>query len=110
MLKLAIKMLLGEYLLGLDLDEATRCVSELESPYFLHEAVKQAIVATIDKPVETQQAIMSLFAHLVGEQVLRIPQIQQGYERVLERMEDLQLVRHHTPQHSALHCTELHAF
>ena len=48
-MKLAIKMLIGEYTIGLDLDEATRCVRELDSPYFLHECVKQGIVSTIDK-------------------------------------------------------------
>jgi programmed cell death protein 4 len=50
--KRAISLLLGEYLLGLDLDEATRCVRELERPHYLHDVVKQAILAAIDQVSE----------------------------------------------------------
>lgn len=86
-----ISLLLGEYLIGGDVAEATRCTRELESPYYLHELVKQAIVATVDKLPAERKLVMDLFQHLYTEQVLRGNQILQGFERTLERMDDLTL-------------------
>lgn len=86
-----ISLLLGEYLIGGDVAEATRCTRELESPYYLHELVKQAIVATVDKMPAERKLVLELFQHLYTEQVLRGNQILQGFERTLERMDDLTL-------------------
>lgn len=89
--KREISLLLGEYLIGGDIAEATRCTRELESPYYMHELVKQAIVATVDKSSVERNLVMQLFQHLYTEQVLRGNQILQGFERTLERMDDLTL-------------------
>jgi len=89
--KREISLLLGEYLIGGDMTEATRCTRELESPYYLHELVKQAIVATVDKTPAERKLAMQLFHHLYAEQLLRGNQLLQGFERTLERMDDLTL-------------------
>jgi len=86
-----ISLLLGEYLIGGDIAEATRCTRELESPYYLHELVKQAVVSTVDKTPAERKLVMQLFQHLYAEQVLRGNQLFQGFERTLERMDDLTL-------------------
>lgn len=39
-MKIAIDQLLQEYLLSSDLEEATRCIKELNAPLFAHEVVK----------------------------------------------------------------------
>ena len=89
--KREISLLLGEYLIGGDLAEATRCTRELESPYYLHELVKQAIVTSIDKTATEHKLVVQLFEHLCAEQLLRGNQLAQGFERTLERMDDLSL-------------------
>ena len=89
--KREISLLLGEYLIGGDLTEATRCTRELESPYYLHELVKQAIVSSIDKTATEHKLVVQLFEHLCAEQLLRGNQLAQGFERTLERMDDLSL-------------------
>ena len=38
-----IKEALGEYVLGHDVSEAARCLSELGLPFYHHEVVKQAV-------------------------------------------------------------------
>jgi len=89
--KREISLLLGEYLIGGDMVEATRCTKELESPYYMHELVKQAIVATVDQMPTERKLVMELFQHLYTEQLLRGNQLLQGFERTLERMDDLTL-------------------
>jgi hypothetical protein len=91
-LKKSIALILGEYLIGGDLSEATRCVRELDSRFYLHELVKQAVVATVDKkdsggPSKT----MALVTALEGDGLISSVQIEQGFEKVLDRAEDLQL-------------------
>lgn len=90
-LKREISLLLGEYYLGGDLEEATRCARELASPYYMHELVKQAVVSSIDKTPAEHEAAIALMKHLIAEQILRPAQLVQGFERTLERMDDLQL-------------------
>lgn len=53
--------------------------------------MKQAIVATVDKMPAERKLVFQLFQHLYTEQVLRGNQVLQGFERTLERMDDLTL-------------------
>lgn len=43
-----IQLLLKEYLSSGDIEEATRCLSELEVPHFHHELVYEAIIMVIE--------------------------------------------------------------
>ena len=85
-LKREISLLLGEYYLGGDLEEATRCARELASPYYMHELVKQAVVSSIDKTPAEHEAAIALMKHLIAEQILRPAQLVQGFERTRKRL------------------------
>ena len=63
-------MLLKEFLLSRELDEALRCVVELRSSLFLHELVKRGVRVSIERGVEDVDAMSALFKFLVGESVL----------------------------------------
>lgn len=90
-LKIAIDQLLQEYLLSRLLDEACRCIRELNATHFHHEIVKRAITTALDKPEDQRQAISSLFAFLVAEEVLSVQQCVMGFKRVHEGLSDLVL-------------------
>jgi len=90
-LKEAVDMLMQEYLLSKDLDEATRCVRELKSPHFHHEVVKRAIVNSLDKSPEDHEAMRRLLSHLSTEEIISKQQIMAGMKRVCEVAPDLTL-------------------
>ena len=90
-LKVSIDQLLEEYLLSKQLQEATRCIRELNVPHFHHELVKRAITTSLDKPEDQRQAMSSLLAFLVTEDVLSTQQLVKGFKRVRANMNDLVL-------------------
>lgn len=90
-LKVAIDQLLQEYLLSRLLDEACRCIRELNVAHFHHEIVKRAITTALDKPEDQRQAVSSLLAFLVAEDVLSTQQCAMGFRRVQEGLGDLVL-------------------
>jgi len=90
-MKVAVDQLLQEYLVSGDLDEAARCIYELNSPLFYHEVVKRAIVQAMDKD-ETQQIKMSdLLIHLVERDQLTAQQAIKGFNRLFGLIDDLKL-------------------
>jgi len=90
-LKKAIDDLLQEYLLSRQLDEASRCIKELNAPLFHHEVVKRAITQALDKPEDQRQAMSSLLAFLVAEDIVSSKQCAMGFRRVFSNIEDLSL-------------------
>jgi hypothetical protein len=90
-LKSSIRDLVNEYLLSYDIEEATRCVRELQSPYFLHELVKSAVTSTIDESAEKQNKISDFFTHLSINDVLTKVQASQGFDRLFGRIKDMKL-------------------
>lgn len=91
-LKGIIDQLLNEYLLSLDLEEATRCVQELNAPLFHHELVKRAIKISLEhtKPNSPNtssalDAMVMLIVHLSNESdsgaLLSPGQIQMGLKK-----------------------------
>src|SRR3546814_6665945 len=61
-LKVAIDQLLAEYLYARQLEEAARCVRELQAPHFEHEIVKRAIGKALDKTTEDRTSIYYVIA------------------------------------------------
>lgn len=87
-LKKSVKQLLHEYVLSSDVHEATRCVQELNSKFFHHEVVKDAIEIGMDGDANRRSQISTLFAFLHTQEVIDIAQIQKGFDRVMERLPD----------------------
>lgn len=90
-LKVAIDQLLLEYLLSRQLSEASRCIRELNAPHFHHEIVKRAVSQAVDKSEDERQAMSSLLAFLVAEDVLSTQQVLMGFKRVRSVIGDLEL-------------------
>lgn len=90
-LKVAIDQLVLEYLLSRQLDEAEKCVRELDCPLFHHELVKRAVRAAIDKSDDDRTAASALLHHLHTRQVVSSKQMQIGFDRLHELIPDLVL-------------------
>jgi len=90
-LKVAVDQLLEEYLLSRQLEEATICVRELNSPFFSHEIVKRAVKVSLDKTEEEQIAMSALLAHLQANELVSSEQLKKGLDRTYEVMSDLVL-------------------
>mmetsp|Transcript_1357 Transcript_1357/g.1972 ORF Transcript_1357/g.1972 Transcript_1357/m.1972 type:complete len:383 (+) Transcript_1357:97-1245(+) len=90
-LKVAVDQLLEEYLLSRQLEEATQCVKELDSPFFSHEIVKRAVKLSLDKTEDDQVAMSLLLKHLHSNEMISSQQVTKGFERVHEVIADLVL-------------------
>lgn len=90
-LKVAVDLLVEEYILSGDMDEAARCVRELDSAYFHHEIVKRGISHVLDKSEQAQLQLSRLFAHLSREDIISSEQFTKGFDRIYENMSDLTL-------------------
>mmetsp|Transcript_6868 Transcript_6868/g.6169 ORF Transcript_6868/g.6169 Transcript_6868/m.6169 type:complete len:404 (+) Transcript_6868:150-1361(+) len=97
-LKIAIDQLLQEYLLSNDIQEATRCIAELNVPYYYHEIVKRAIVQSLDKSLDRQVSMSGLLTHLFKEGMLKKQQAVVGFNRVFGYIDDLTLDTPNAPQ------------
>lgn len=92
-LKVAVDQLVQEYLLSVDINEAARCIKELNSPFFFHEIVKRAITASLDKTEEKQIQISKLFKYLYDIGILTNSklQVKKGFDKLYLAMPDLVL-------------------
>lgn len=90
-LKQATDQLLQEYLLSQELTEASRCVKELQCPYFHHEVVKRAVTNALDKSGDLRAAMSRLLSTLHKDQVVSVDQMVQGFDRLSEILPDLVL-------------------
>jgi programmed cell death protein 4 len=93
-LKAAMTQLLQEYLLSRELDEAARCVKELECSYFHHELVKRGVVTAmeLDGPAEENlDAMAALFGFLVKNLIVSEHQVQKGLSRLRTMLPDISL-------------------
>lgn len=85
-------MLLKEYLLSRDLEEAQRSIKELEVPHFNHELIYEAIVMTLEALNEpTEEAFCALFKSLDDTCIVTPEQMEQGFRRVYDDMTDIVL-------------------
>lgn len=81
-MKVAVDHLLQEFLISGDLDEAVRCISELQAPQFYHEIVKRAVVCALDKTEIEQLQMSSLLDYLVERDLLTKLQATKGFNRL----------------------------
>lgn len=90
-LKKAVAMLVQEFLLSGDKEEAARCVHELGVPHFHHEVVKRTIVLAMDKDDAKQAQASELLALLYIRGQVSQAQLVQGFARVRDNLSDLSL-------------------
>ncbi|ETW08296.1 hypothetical protein H310_00915 [Aphanomyces invadans] len=90
-LKVAIDQLTKEYLLSGDLEEASACVRELNVPHFHHEVVKRGIINSFEEGKEYTNAIGSLLAYLVSQDIVSTAQLRKGVDKVALALPDIQL-------------------
>ncbi|XP_078587277.1 programmed cell death protein 4-like isoform X4 [Branchiostoma floridae x Branchiostoma japonicum] len=87
-----MNMLLREYLSSRDIQEATRCLVELEVPHFHHELVYEAVVTVLEAGSEqVGTAILMLLKSLADAIILTVDQMDRGFDRVFESMPDIVL-------------------
>lgn len=100
-LKQAMDQLLEEYLMSRELDEAARCVKELNCRHFHHELVKRGTKAAMemDGPKKTEDpdalanidAMAALFGFLVQNAIISEYQVKKGISRLHQNLPDLSL-------------------
>ena len=104
-LKKDMDQLLQEYLLSRELDEAARCVKELDAPHFHHELVKRGVfiameadgvnvTSTEHTAVEAPSnidAMAALFGFLVRNAIVSDNQVKKGVDRLHKLLPDLTL-------------------
>jgi len=87
-----IVLLLKEYLCSCDIDEATRCLKDLEVPHFHHELVYEAVVMVIESSHgKTEEAMCKLLQSLFRSFVISIDQMRAGFQRCYDQMVDISI-------------------
>jgi len=87
-----IQLLLKEYLSSGDIQEATRCLKELEVPHFHHEFVYEAIVMVLENSTRRAAETMAkLLESLSTSVVVSADQLKLGAKRVFDNMGDIVL-------------------
>jgi len=85
-----IQLLLKEYLSSGDIEEATRCLQELEVPHFHHELVYEAVVMVIEDMGERAlDLICVLLKSLTSSVIVTLDQLKNGFKRVYEEMPEI---------------------
>ncbi|PNF31523.1 Programmed cell death protein 4 [Cryptotermes secundus] len=83
-------LLLQEYLSSGDLQEATRCLLDLEVPHFHHELVYEAVVMTIEAiSGHTEEMMCKLLKSLCAAIIITPDMMERGFLRVYEDMPDI---------------------
>ena len=98
-LKQVIDQLIEEYLLSRELDEAARCVREMDAPHFHHELVKRGVRLAMEKDgldhcdvgVSALDAIAALFSFLVKNAIVSEYQVAKGVNRLHKILSDIKL-------------------
>jgi len=84
--------LLKEFLSSGDVDEAIRCLKELEVPHFHHELVYEAVTLAIERSDSRSiQEMVRLLKTMYGACVLTTNQMDEGFLRVYDAIPDTQL-------------------
>ena len=92
-LKQVLDQLLKEYLLSRELDEAARCVRELNAAHFHHELVKRGFTHAIEEsnPKDSLDAMVALFSFLVKNAIVSEYQVAKGLSRLKKLLTDIKL-------------------
>jgi len=87
-----IILLLKEYLCSCDIEEATRCLLDLEVPHFHHELVYEVVVMVIESSHQkTEEAMCKLLMSLFRSFVITIEQVRAGFQRVYDEMPEISI-------------------
>ncbi|EDO34959.1 predicted protein [Nematostella vectensis] len=87
-----MELLLKEYLSSEDVEEACRCVQELDVPHFHHELVYEAIMMVLEEGSERVIEVMNnLFKDFHQTNIVTPDQIRNGFIRVFDSMGDIVL-------------------
>ena len=92
-LKTVLDHLLKEYLMSRELDEAARCVRELNASHFHHELVKRGVTHAMEStdPKNSLDAMSALFSFLVKNAIISEYQVAKGISRLKKLLSDLTL-------------------
>ena len=92
-LKKEVQELVSEFLVSGEIDEAVRCVRELEAPSYLHEVVKKLVSSAIVDGGERERGLaLALTEKLAnGDALLSAELLAQGCMRLVEAADDLRL-------------------
>jgi len=100
-LKIVMDQSLKEYLLSRELDEAARCVRELNAPHFHHELVKRGVTIAMEEDGANNgasthsdpsvDAMAALFEFLVGNAIVSEFQVSKGLLKTKKILNDLKL-------------------
>ena len=98
-LKEVIDQIVEEYLLSRELDEAARCIREMNAPHFHHELVKRGVKIAMEKDgsdyvqssSSSLDAIAALFSFLVSNSIVSEYQVAKGVNRLHKVIKDIQL-------------------
>uniref|UniRef100_A0A1B6LV66 Programmed cell death protein 4 n=1 Tax=Graphocephala atropunctata TaxID=36148 RepID=A0A1B6LV66_9HEMI len=83
-------LLLKEYLSSGDVQEATRCLVELEVPHFHHELVYEAVLMTLEAlSSSVEEAMCRLLKSLCAAIIITPDLLELGFLRVYEDMPDI---------------------
>lgn len=88
-----MRLLLKEYLSSLDVNEAEKCLRELEVPHFLHEFVYEAILIGIEntKNINELTAIAKLLKALSDINLISMDQMRKGFLRLFEEIPEIHI-------------------
>jgi len=92
-LKDAVAQTILEYLDSGDLQEAVRCVKELNEPLFGHEVVKKLVTTTLERARgdDEQAQCVRLIGELLRQEAITSAQTNKGITRVILALPDLSL-------------------
>lgn len=100
-LKVEMDQLLEEYLMSRELDEAARCVKELDCRHFHHELIKRGTKAAMEvdgkkapedpAALSNLDAMAALFAFLMRNAIVSEYQVKKGVARLHQIIEDIAL-------------------
>jgi programmed cell death protein 4 len=90
-LKMVLDQLLTEFLMSRELDEAARCVRELNAPHFHHELIKRGVTHAMESsdPKDSLDAMAALFSFLVENSILSEYQVAKGIDRLKKLLPDM---------------------
>jgi hypothetical protein len=95
-LRSKVSLMLGEFLLTGDMEEAEECTRELHAKQFMHEVVFQAIDLAMDGRSERDMLLLSaLLKSLCNSATISAVQLANGWARVILSIEDIQLDNPH---------------
>lgn len=87
-----MQLLLKEYIVSGELQEAVRCLQELEVPHFHHELVSEAALMAIeDMGDKTQDLISKLLKSLCSSGIVTVDQLKNGFTRIYRELDDILL-------------------